>query len=473
MTTLFIYSIKAAFVLTLLFLPYSLMLRRESFFRMNRITLLTILMLSLVLPLCNFPSLAVSEQPAVYEFQQRVAMLSQTDEISAPASASSAAASSFSWMSAAMLAYILGLILSCCVRFWQLLRVEHIIRKGCLWEEKHDDATVYCHIGDVAPFSWMHSIVISENDYEPHGREILLHEKAHILHHHSFDILLLTFVESLQWWNPVAYLLGNSLRDIHEFEADNYVLHQGVSLGSYEKLLVKKALANTSHPFVNNFNCSLVRKRIQMMHHPKPNPWMRSKVLYLIPLTMVVLIAFATPRINKQIEHVVREAVPSSAIKPEAVIADAQMTHNEPTTDITKTAPEPTEKQPVVNAEPVTQEPIYKATNRIVIEGEVQEGLQDAAYQVYLSDDNEHFPDEPDALIPVNNHRFSYTFRLDKPHHMRLVTVFADGTVNNAYMHLYVRPGQKTLMRIMDGHFYDDSYPIFDKQPQTTDTLSL
>ena len=73
-----------------------------------------------------------------------------------------------------------------------------------LWEEKHDDATVYCHIGDVAPFSWMHSIVISENDYEPHGREILLHEKAHILHHHSFDILLLTFVESLQWWNPVA-----------------------------------------------------------------------------------------------------------------------------------------------------------------------------------------------------------------------------------------------------------------------------
>lgn len=472
MTSLFIYSIKAAFVLTLLFLPYSIMLRRERFFRMNRITLLTILLLSLVLPLCNFPSLAVSDQPAVYEFQQHIVMMSQMGETVTPAISQLDVQSSFSWVSVVMLIYVLGLILSCCIRLWQLLRVGHLIRKGCLWEEKHDTAIVYCHIGDVAPFSWMHSIVISENDYEPHGHEILLHEKAHILHHHSFDILLLTFVEALQWWNPVAYLLGNSLRDIHEFEADNYVLHQGVSLGRYEKLLVKKALATTSHPFVNNFNCSLVRKRLQMMHHPESNPWMRSKVLYLIPLTLVVLMAFATPRIYKQIEHVVREAVPSD-VKPEEVLADIFIPHDEPATDITETLPTTPEEQPVDDVPPVIHEPVYKASNRSVIEGQVAEGLDDAAYQVYLSDDYEHFPDEPNTLIPVNNHRFSHTFRLDKPLHVRLVTVFSDGTVNKDYMQLYIEPGQKTLVRVMEGRFYKDSYPIFDKQPQTIDTLSL
>ena len=173
MTSLFIYSIKAAFVLTLLFLPYSIMLRRERFFRMNRITLLTILMLSLVLPLCNFPSLAVSDQPAVYEFQQHIVMMSQMGETVTPAISQLDVQSSFSWLSVVMLIYVLGLILSCCIRLWQLLRVGHLIREGCLWEEKHDAATVYCHIGDVAPFSWMHSIVISENDYEPHGPPIL------------------------------------------------------------------------------------------------------------------------------------------------------------------------------------------------------------------------------------------------------------------------------------------------------------
>ena len=472
MTLLFIYSLKSAFVLTMLFLPYSLMLRRERFFRMNRITLLTILMLSLVLPLCNFPSLAVSEQPTVYELQQRIVMMTQTGEAVTPAIAQPDDPSSFSWLSVVMLIYCFGFILLCCFRLWQLLWVRHLIRKGCLWEEKHDDATVYCHIGDVAPFSWMHSIVISELDYEPHGREILLHEKAHILHLHSFDILLLTFVEALQWWNPVAYLLGNSLRDIHEFEADNYVLHQGVSLGNYERLLVKKALVATSHPFVNNFNCSLVRRRLQMMHHPESNPWMRSKVLYLIPLTLVALIAFATPRVNKQIEHVVRDAVPSE-INPEEVVTDMFISPDEPTQNITETLPATAEEQPIDDVPPVIHEPVYRASNRAVIDGQVAEGLNDAAYQVYLSDDYEHFPDEPNTLIPVNNHRFSHTFTLEKPIYVRLVTVFSDGTINKDYMRFYVEPGKKTLIRVMEGRFYTDSYPIFDKQPQTTDTLSL
>ena len=56
MSALFIYSIKSVFVLAVLYVPYTLMLHRESFFRFNRFTLLAILVLSLVLPLCVHPS---------------------------------------------------------------------------------------------------------------------------------------------------------------------------------------------------------------------------------------------------------------------------------------------------------------------------------------------------------------------------------------------------------------------------------
>ena len=72
MTTLFLYSIKSAFVLALLYVPYTLMLRKESFFRLNRFTLLTILGLSLLLPLCNFPSLAEEEHPVTHAVNQQV-----------------------------------------------------------------------------------------------------------------------------------------------------------------------------------------------------------------------------------------------------------------------------------------------------------------------------------------------------------------------------------------------------------------
>ena len=306
MITLLIYSIKSALVLALLYLPYTLMLRQESFFRMNRMTLLTILMLALVLPMVDIPSLATPEQPVVYEMQHRIMLMTQEAEMTTKSLA--ATTRTISWLGILAIVYIIGVILALLIRLWQLFKIDKIIRGGCLWTDKSGKATIYCHIDDVAPFSWMRSIVISEKDYKPYGREILLHEKAHILNLHSMDILFLTLVEAVQWWNPIAYLLGHSLRDVHEYEADDYVLHQGVSLQNYQALLVKKSLANTSYAFANNFNHSLIKKRIYMMNHPKSNPWLRSKVLYILPATLVVLTVFATPKLNEKVEEIVERA---------------------------------------------------------------------------------------------------------------------------------------------------------------------
>ena len=244
MMALLVYSIKSALVLTLLYLPYTLMLRQESFFRMNRITLLTILMLALVLPMVDIPSLATPAQPVVYEMQQRIMLMTQEAESQwgQDTLCHGMSQSILTPMCLLALVYIIGICLVLCIRLWQLFRIGQIIRGGCLWTDKSGVATIYCHIDDVAPFSWMRSIVISESDYKPFGREILLHEKAHILSLHSMDILFLTLVEAIQWWNPIAYLLGRSLRDVHEYEADDYVLHQGISLHNYQALLVKNFL---------------------------------------------------------------------------------------------------------------------------------------------------------------------------------------------------------------------------------------
>ena len=345
MMALLVYSIKSALVLTLLYLPYTLMLRQESFFRMNRITLLTILMLSLVLPIVVIPSLATPEQPVVYEMQQRIMLMTQEAETTSMSLAETTR--TFSWLGILALVYIIGICLALCIRLWQLFRIGQIIRGGCLWTDKSDHATVYCHIDDVAPFSWMRSIVISESDYKPFGREILLHEKAHILSLHSMDILFLTLVEAVQWWNPIAYLLGRSLRDVHEYQADDYVLHQGISLHNYQALLVKKALANTSYAFANNFNHSLIKKRIYMMNHPKSNPWLRSKVLYILPVMLVVLTAFATPKLNEKVEEIV-ERVEKATEMPQPSPQPDQQPESVPTSDVTDMQSAESEEEPVI-----------------------------------------------------------------------------------------------------------------------------
>ena len=151
----------------------------------------------------------------------------------------------------------------------------------------------------------MRNIVISQKDFDEAGREIVLHEMGHIQNGHSWDVVLLTLVQMLQWWNPLAYVLGISLRDVHEYEADDYVLRQGVSAQSYQLLLIKKAVGSGSYAFANSFNHSLTKKRITMMKKIKSNPWMRSKALYVIPVAALALSAFATPKFVAPVEDAV------------------------------------------------------------------------------------------------------------------------------------------------------------------------
>ena len=302
MNELLLYTIKSAFVLGILYVPYTLLLKKEDFFRFNRLTLLGILVLSIGLPLCNIPALSADNQPVVHAAQLQmieigIPIMQMADETDGPSHTSSP-----TWFQVASLIFLLGMMTVLCLRLIQMGKMGSEIRKRSLWHSVEDGVDIHCHAGAVAPYSWLHHIVISLEDYEKNGHEIILHEKGHIHNLHSFDILLLTLVEMLQWWNPLVYMLGMSLRDVHEYEADDYVLHQGVSLRYYQNLLIRKAVGASSYTFANNFNHSLTKKRITMMCKKKSNPWMRSKVLYAVPMVAIALSAFATPAFVNPIE---------------------------------------------------------------------------------------------------------------------------------------------------------------------------
>lgn len=309
MEQMLVYALKSVLILILLNLPYSLMLRQERFFRMNRFMLLTVLTLSLLQPLCKVTSFdgftqtgviteaIASTQQFVYQTET---MLTDKD-----------VSTHWRWLSWLSLVYVTGVAVVLCMRLYQLIQIRRAMYRGCLWQQNYNGINVYCHVGQGAPFSWMNNIYISEEDFEMNRKAILLHEQAHILYYHSFDILLLTIVEAIQWWNPIVYKLGQSLRDVHEYEADDYVLRQGVSLEDYKTLLVRKALADTSFAFANNFTHSQIQKRLYMMKHPKSSPWMRTKALYILPLSLVGLTIFASPKLSKKVENIIEVTQPT------------------------------------------------------------------------------------------------------------------------------------------------------------------
>ena len=301
MSAVLLYSIKSAIVLTMLYLPYMLMLRRESFFRFNRMVLLSILLLSLVLPLCNIPWMSLDHQPVVQAAQLQmlelgipVHVLPEVQVIASPLRGGREG--SFSLFHLLTFIYIIGMAALLMARLWQIARLQFGLKQGVLWHNDEQGVRIYCHSGDVAPFSWMRNIVINEKDYDEAGREIVLHEMGHIQG---------TLVQMLQWWNPLCYVLGISLRDVHEYEADNFVLEQGVSAQGYQLLLIRKAVGSGGYPFANSFNHSLTKKRITMMKKSKSNPWMKSKALYVIPVAALALSAFATPKFVAPIEETV------------------------------------------------------------------------------------------------------------------------------------------------------------------------
>lgn len=297
---LFLYSVRSAFVLALLYIPYMLLLRKERLFRLNRLVLLLILLLSLVLPALDIHHLAwegfapvqmpLRPLPAGGDAQQPTPVV--LSEVTVRPHADMAVSlSPWQWLS------ILFVVVMAGVALWhvfQVMRMGVAVRRGSLWHQTRDGVHIYCHADEVPPYSWMGSVVISERDYHENGREILLHETAHIRARHSWDLLFLALVQTLQWWNPLVYILGVSLRDVHEYQADDSVLRHGVSARAYQLLLIKKVVGSGSYAFANNFDHSLIIKRITMMQKSKPSKWMCGKALYILPVATLALSAFAT-----------------------------------------------------------------------------------------------------------------------------------------------------------------------------------
>ena len=298
MNDILLYSLKSALVLVMLYVPYILMLRKERFFRTNRIMLLSILFFSLVLPACNFSKLAISSESVVQVTRPIYVQMHEEQAISNSSTPIVVQTQSEFFNRKMLLPFILilGIMVMALVRLLQMVNMQSVVKRGCLWSKEIDDCTIYCHAGDVSPFSWMKSIVINEKDYKENGHQIILHEQGHILCHHSLDILLLTLVQTLQWWNPLVYIFGNSLRDVHEYEADNYVLKAGVNIQEYQTLLISKALGSGTYVFANNFKHSLIKNRITMMMKKNTSKWAYGKTFYLLPFVALALCVFASPK---------------------------------------------------------------------------------------------------------------------------------------------------------------------------------
>lgn len=295
-----LYVIKAAITLALLYSCFFLFLSKETFHRFNRCMLVGIMLVSLVMPMFHF----TTEHPTtlnedVYQMQNYI----QHD--TAPIIVTAQQPRGITWIQALTWIYMAGVVLMLILTLVQATSLIRFMSSGV----RHTDSqgnTVILHNNDVPPFSIFRYIVMSVKDYESSRQYILTHEQEHIRLGHTYDLLLLQGMKTLMWFNPFIWFLSRDLKAVHEYEADQAVINQGIDAKSYQQLLVMKVVGNRLQPFTNNLNHGSLKKRIVMMYQKPSNRWLMLKALCAIPVAALTINTFATPIETDPVEDMVK-----------------------------------------------------------------------------------------------------------------------------------------------------------------------
>lgn len=318
-----LFIIKSAITLALLYSCFFLFLSKETFHRFNRIMLVSIMFVSLITPLFHIttdnPSL-ISE-----EFHMVQTLIEETPAtVLAPAEGNIP-----TWMDLLTWIYLVGVAVMTIITIAQIISLVRFMSGGL----RHTDSqgnTVILHNCEFPPFSIFRYIVMSVKDYEQHSQYILSHEQEHIRLGHTYDILLLQVVKIIQWFNLFIWFVGRDLKSVHEYEADQAVINQGIDAKSYQQILVTKVVGNRLQPFTNNLNHGSLKKRITMMYKKKSNRWLMLKSLCAIPAMALAINAFATPEgttaIEKNINSLEQQIVPSDSTRRLDVVVRSLIT---------------------------------------------------------------------------------------------------------------------------------------------------
>ena len=292
MAEFLIYDLKVAVLIVAFYFCYRLLMERETMHRLNRIVLLSSILLSLVLPLCVITlhkTIEVEQIPVIDTAELVITESGESEgQVHDWVKDHNHATSPLDSSSIIFAIFIIGVV---CRLLYIANSYRHLCRliKDSEQHSLEDGVTLAVVDLPVAPFSWMHTIVLSRIDYEECNPSILAHERGHIRQHHSWDIVFVEVLTALQWFNPVVWLLRRDLRTIHEYEADASVLSSGSDVSQYIQLLMRKAMGTKACILANGINNSTIKKRINMMlltRSPRRNSL---KLLALLPIVGVTL----------------------------------------------------------------------------------------------------------------------------------------------------------------------------------------
>ena len=289
MGEIFSYALASSLPLAVMYLIYKWILAGENQHGCNRVLLWCIYVVSLSLPALvpSFSSLYDGESLTAGE--AAVELLAPSVEFGGVSGIPTA-------YRVMLAVYLAGVIAAAVATGFTVWRLFSVISRG----ERRRVGRYLVVLTDsdrIAPFSWCCFIVMNRRDYSESGDIILLHEMKHLEGRHWIDLLVAQLVVIFQWLNPAAWLMREELKTVHEYQADEAVLHSGANARQYQMLLIKKAVGARFPSLANSLNHSKLKKRITMMYSKKSSLRRRMRALALVPAAAVAVAVANIPAV--------------------------------------------------------------------------------------------------------------------------------------------------------------------------------
>ncbi len=288
------YILKVNLAIAVAWLLYRFTFRQLTFFQWNRFYLVGSLVLSFILPLLRLPrgsqlAAAVDLSGINWEY---VDHLVQAPVLFVPESAG------ISTRFLLLGIYLSGALVLMALFVWKYLQIRSMTSPSK--RVKGKGIKVYVQDSERGSFTLFRRVYLDRHTWENQVGHVFRHEMVHASQLHTLDQIFMAFVGVLLWFNPFVFLLSRSVRENHEYLADDFALREPGALAGYLACLRDETIRQYSPTVASYFKSSTIKKRIIMLtnHHTKSH----KKWYYLaaLPVVGLMLLAFQA----SEFEHI-------------------------------------------------------------------------------------------------------------------------------------------------------------------------
>ncbi|MFA7445951.1 MAG: M56 family metallopeptidase [Flavobacteriaceae bacterium] len=323
METFFTYFIKVSVLVSLFYLSYSLLLKKETFFGKNRWFLLLGLVSSLFIPLISITKTVWIEPQAVEIFQEPIYFTDFPEEMMVAEHFTTAEPqpqkTDIHWSHLVAGFYLLGTLFFLVKFILSSLSLYKILHKTPI--QKQNGYKFIDGKNVKTPFSFFNYIAFDSSSFSREElQNIITHEKVHSKQKHSFDVLFSEIFSIVFWLNPFVWFYKKAIQQNLEFIADHKAIKTSENKVNYQKTLLKITLQPQGLALANPFFQPLIKKRIMMLNKNQSKNRNLWKYAFILPVLTVFVMLFQTQVVAQEKEQTTKEILYQG--KPDLITAD-------------------------------------------------------------------------------------------------------------------------------------------------------